>query len=68
MAWRIYEDFVPDSIQSGSRLLVEARVPDNDNLVSMILSYGDGCEVLEPESLRQKVRRALSRAQQQYFS
>lgn len=68
MAWRIYEDFVPDSIQSGSRLLVETRVPDNENLVSMILSYGEGCEVLEPESLRQKVRRALSRAQQQYFS
>lgn len=68
MAWRIYEDFVPRSIQSGSRLLLEARVPDNDNLVSMILSYGDGCEVLEPESLRTKVRQALSRAQQQYFT
>lgn len=68
MAWRIYEDFVPNSIQSGSRLLVEARVPDNENLVSMILSYGDSCEVLEPESLRAKVRQALSKAQQQYFS
>ncbi len=67
-AWRIYEDFKPDSIQSGSRLLVEATFLDDDDLLSMLLAYGSDCEVLEPESLRTKVRRELAKTQRHYIN
>ena len=66
-AWKIHEDFLPDSIQSGSRLLVDATMPDNGDTLSLLLSYGSSVEVLEPEFLRRKVRHALSRAREQYI-
>ena len=67
VSWRIGEDFPSALVRSGSRLLVEGSFADTHALLSAILSYGDTLEVLEPESLRQKTRKALARAQQQYF-
>ena len=67
VSWRIGEDFPSALVRSGSRLLVEGSFADTHALLSAILSYGDSLEVLEPESLRQKTRKALARAQQQYF-
>ena len=39
----------------GNRFIAEASVPDDEGLVSKILSFGGGVKVLSPSALREKV-------------
>lgn len=50
----------------GQWALVMAPIPQTVILPTFILSYGEGVEVLEPESLRAKVSQSLRRASELY--
>ena len=39
----------------GNRFIAEVSVPDDEGLVSKILSFGGGVKVLSPSALREKV-------------
>ena len=56
--WRLVEEFGPGSfkeIEEG-KLLFENDDMDEENLFSWLLTFADKAEVLEPESLRQKMK------------
>lgn len=65
-AYRAYDDFEHCMhLQDGS-LLIEGEFPQKEWLVNCILSYGDICEVLEPEELRQQVKEKLLKMLEKY--
>jgi proteasome accessory factor B len=45
-----------NKLLKDGRLKLTLKVADNDELVGWILSFGGDARVIEPESLRQKVR------------
>jgi predicted DNA-binding transcriptional regulator YafY len=66
VAYRVYDDFKNyQSLEDGS-ILVEGEFWEDEWLVQSILSYGEYCQVLEPEELRQKVKQKLMRILEQY--
>ena len=69
IAFRVYDEFYYDNIkdEEDGSLYVEAELPDNDILYSKILSFGDKVEVLEPESVRAKIREKLEKMQKKYM-
>ena len=42
------------------------KVKQNPELVSIILSFGQGMTVIEPESLRDKIKMAMQKSVNQY--
>ena len=54
------------SAVEGGGLELSMEVGAGQELASWILSFGDGAQVLEPESLRQEVRSSLERAFARY--
>lgn len=57
--WLLIEEFGEDCFQvqgDGSQLLFEGNFADEDSAVSWILSFGGRAKLLEPASLRQKIR------------
>ena len=42
------------------------KVKQNPELVSIILSFGQGMTVIEPESLRDKIKMAIQKSVNQY--
>ena len=56
-AYRVYDDFTPQSIdrQSDGSLLVNAVYPDDGWAVGYLLTYGTDVEVLQPPLLRRQI-------------
>ena len=50
----------------GKNFIAEVNVPDDSQLVSMILSYGGAVKVLSPASLKQKVLEAAQKIANSY--
>lgn len=67
-AWRLLEEFGPDSFaeQSDGRLLFSFGFSDRENLFGWLLSFGEQVELLEPEELRQEFAGILERAYRKY--
>lgn len=68
MRWRLIEEYGVDSFieQDDGSLLFQFGFCDEDNLFSWVLSFGDKVELLEPESLRIKVRRQVQGILEKY--
>lgn len=69
MAYRIYDEFAPASItkhQDGSFLVV-SYLPEDDWVQGYILSYGDATEVLEPQWLREAIKKKLENSLRKYL-
>ncbi|MGE5415858.1 MAG: helix-turn-helix transcriptional regulator [Acidobacteriota bacterium] len=54
------------SIETDGSVIVKSRMPDEEWLYGLILSYSDGVEVLQPPELRQKVKEKAVRIQKIY--
>ena len=56
MSFRVYDKFDDEVTenQDGS-LLVETVMPNNELLISHILSWGDKVEVISPQNIRNKI-------------
>ena len=66
--WRLVEEFGSDSFteQSDGRLLFFFGFTDRDNILSWILTFGSGAELLEPLEFRGKLYRLGKEIQEKY--
>ena len=67
MSFRVYDIFDDEVTEkSDGSLLVETVMPDNELLLSYILSCGDKVEVISPESVRCKIMERVERIVEKY--
>lgn len=68
MAFRIFDDFSEEHIarQADGSFIVDTEFPPGAWIKSIILSYGEHAEVLEPESLRDEMRNTLRNMMTRY--
>ena len=66
-AFRVYDEFT-DSITEDSQgnLYVQIDLPDNEVLYSYVMSFSDSVEVLEPQSIREQMKKRLQKMQEKY--
>ena len=66
--WRLVEEYGADSftVQPDGRLLFRWGFPDADSVLSWILTFGDGAELLEPAELREQLGALVRRLAQRY--
>ena len=59
MKWRLVEEFGPNCFTEtdDGRLLFSADYTDMENLVTWLMTFGAKVEVLEPEEVRDIIRR-----------
>lgn len=61
LAYRVYDEFDHYTLEDDGHFLVQAEYPDGSWLLPGLLSFGAGCEVLEPESIRIQVQNELKK-------
>lgn len=66
--WRVMEDYGPDSFvqQEDGRLLFSFGFTDQESILSWILSFRGGAELLEPEEFRGKLEKLGQELQRRY--
>ncbi len=66
--WRLIEEYGPRCFaeQPDGRLLFEGAFADRDYLLTWLLPFGDGAELLEPAELRAELRRIGERLARTY--
>ena len=66
-AFRVYDEFT-DSITEDSQgnLYVQIDLPDNEVLYSYVMSFSDSVEVIEPQSIREQMKKRLKKMQEKY--
>lgn len=66
--WRLVEEFGPESFveEPDGKLLFEWDYTDVDNLMSWLLTFGSGAELLEPVSLRERLKQELEETLRRY--
>ena len=66
--WRLVEEYGADSftVQPDGQLLFRWVFPDADSVISWILTFGDGAELLEPAELREQLAALAKRLAQRY--
>ena len=66
--WRLVEEFGSDSFteQPDGRLLFSFGFTDRENILSWILTFGSGAELLEPAELREELYRLGKEIQKKY--
>ena len=59
MKWRLVEEFGPDcyEVQEDGRLLLIKDYADIDNLTMWVLTFGYKVEVIEPEEVRERLKK-----------
>ena len=68
MAYRIFDDFSQSSItpQEDESFLIDTHFPPGAWIRSIMLSYGEHAEVLEPAWLREEIRQAAEKMLKRY--
>lgn len=66
-AFRVYDEFT-DSITEDSQgnLYVQIDLPDNEVLYSYVMSFSDSVEIIEPQSIREQMKKRLKKMQEKY--
>ena len=66
--WRLVEEYGADSftVQPDGSLLFRRGFPDADSVISWVLTFGDGAELLEPAQLREQLGDLVRRLAQLY--
>lgn len=66
-AFRVYDEFT-DSITEDSQgnLYVQIDLPDNEVLYSYVMSFSDSVEVIEPQSIREQMKKRLQKMHEKY--
>lgn len=66
--WRLVEEFGPSCYteEPDGRLLFEMDFTNEDNLMSWLLTFGPDAELLEPDSLRDRLKTKLSEMLRRY--
>lgn len=66
-AFRVYDEFT-DNITEDSQgnLYVQIDLPDNGVLYSYVMSFSDSVEIIEPQSIREQMKKRLQKMQEKY--
>ena len=66
-AFRVYDEFA-DKITEDSQgnLYVQVDLPDNEILYSYVMSFSDSVEIVEPQFIREKMKKRLQKMQEKY--
>ena len=66
-AFRVYDEFT-DNITEDSQgnLYVQVDLPDNEVLYSYVMSFSDSVEIIEPQSIREQMKKRLQKMQEKY--
>lgn len=66
-AFRVYDEFT-DSITEDSQgnLYVQIDLPDNEVLYSYVMSFSDSVEIIEPQPIREQMKKRLQKMQEKY--
>ena len=66
--WRLVEAYGADhlTVEPDGRLRFTGGFPDADGVLSWVLTFGDGAELLEPEELRTQLKGMLRRTLSRY--
>lgn len=66
--WRLVEEFGSGSfiVQEDGKLLFRADYTDKENLVTWLLSFRDKAELLEPEEIREEIRKSIENMRRKY--
>ncbi len=67
MAFMVYDIFDNFEVMSDGSFLVTANMPKANWLVSYILSYGEHCEVLEPQEIRDNIKNTIKQISKNYL-
>lgn len=66
-AFRVFDEFADAVTQDDlGYLYVKTLLPESDALYSYVLSFADSVEVLEPHSVRERIKEKLSEMQKKY--
>ena len=65
--FRVYDEFA-DKITEDSQgnLYVQVDLPDNEILYSYVMSFFDSVEIIEPQSIREQMKKRLQKMQEKY--
>lgn len=67
MAFRVYDEFTGEVTKDPEgNLYVSAELPDHEMLYSYILSFADGVEVMEPQQVRESIKKKLEEIYKKY--
>lgn len=69
LEWRLIEEYGPDSFtkEADGTLLFRFFFPDESSALSWLLSFGETVELLEPLSLRERLRDVTQRMSEKYL-
>ncbi len=67
MAFMVYDVFDNFEVMSDGSFLVTANMPKANWLESYILSYGEHCEVLEPQEIRDSIKNTIKQISKNYL-
>ena len=66
-AFRVYDEFTDQVTEDEQgNLYVQVDLPDNDILYSYIFSFAEHVEILEPQSLRERINAKIEEMQKKY--
>lgn len=70
MKWRLVEEFGPHcfEVQPDGRLLFQADYTNKENLISWMLTFGSSAVLLEPEDIREELRKIAEAMAESYRS
>lgn len=69
MAFRVYDEFAEGVTEDKQgNLYVRTNLPDSDALYSYLFSFADSVEIVEPENIREQVRKKLAAMQKKYVT
>ena len=67
IAFRVYDEFADGVTEDAQgNLYVQADFPNHEVLYSYILSFADCAEVLEPQNIREEIKKRLQKMQEKY--
>lgn len=66
-AFRVYDEFA-EKIEEDSQgnLYVQVDLPDNEILYSYVMSFADSVEIIEPQPIREQMKKRLQKMQEKY--
>lgn len=69
MTYRVFDDFHDSSMErlDDGSFIVSVKWPDNNWLTNFILSFGNHVEVLEPQYLRDKIKKEAEKIANKYL-
>ncbi len=67
MAFRVYDEMSDFSVMENGNFFCNVSLPDNDTMCTYIISFGEYCKVIEPESIRNEAKQKIKKMLENYL-